>query len=179
MSNKDKRKKLKNIERQSSGENDEIIRMIKVFAIVAVSLGLFYLVFAIYNGEISFGGDDEEEKVPTEIQNIEILAGSTFNRIEDEYYVLFYDFDGDNASKSVVTYNLYTQKEEHLKMYVVNLGKTFNTKNLASSLEEVNVNSAAELKVMDASLIKVKNGKAQFVISGSEALTNYQATLLK
>ncbi len=178
VSNKEKRKNLKKIERQSTGENDEIMRMIKVFAVVILALALFYFIFAIYNGEISFG-KKEEENEPVEIQNIEILAGSTFNRVDSQYYVLFYDFEGNYSSKGVALYNLYMQKEDHLKMYVVDLGNKFNIKNLAVSKEEVNVSSAETLKVMDISLIKVNNGKAEVVVSGIDEIIEYQDNLLK
>lgn len=178
MSNRERRRKLKTFENQTSGENDEIIRMIKVFAIVVLALVSFYFIFAIYNGEISFGKKDDEEEEVT-IQNIKILAGSTFNRIDSEYYVLFYDFEGNNALNCLAIYNLYNQKEEHLKMYVVDLNNAFNKTYVVDSIDLVNVNSASELKVMDASLIKVKDGKAEFVISGNEELSNYQDTLLK
>ncbi len=178
MSNRERRRKLKKFERQSTGENDEIVRMIKVFAIVVLALASFYFIFAIYNGEISFGDKDKDDEEVT-IQNIKILAGSTFNRIDSEYYVLFYDFEGDYATYCLTIYNLYNQKENHLKMYVVDLNDAFNKKHVVDSMNLVNVSSANELKVMDSSLIKVKDGKAEFVISGNEELSKYQDTLLK
>ena len=178
MSNRERRRKLKKFEKQSNGENDEIIRMIKVFAIVVLALVSFYFIFAIYNGEISFGSK-EEEKSEVEIQNVKILAGSTFNRIDSEYYVLFYDFEGDYAANCLAIYNLYNQKENNLKMYIVDLNDSFNKKYVVDSNSLVNVNNIDELKVIDASLIKVKNGKAEFVISGNEEISNYLETLLK
>lgn len=178
MSNKERKKNLKRIERQSTGENDEIIRMIKVLAVVVLALALFYFVFAIYNGEISFG-KKEDDKKEVEIQNVEILAGSTFNRVDDEYYVIFYDFDGNNSTRAVTFYNLYSKKSEHLKMYVVDLGNAFNSKCVVSSRDEVNVTNASSLKVMDLSIIKVKDGKAEFIAAGVDEFDNYQKTLLK
>lgn len=177
MSKKGKKANLKKIEKQSYGENDEIIRMIKVFAGVVLALLAFYFVFAIYNGEISFG--DDEENTPVEIQNIEILAGSTFNRMEEEYYVLMYDFEEDYAAIGVAIYNLYTQKENTLKMYLVDLGHTFNSKYVVSERASVNVSSVDTLKVMEPTLIKIKNGKAEFVKAGIEEVNAYQSTLLK
>ena len=64
-------------------------------------------------------------------------------------------------------------------MYIVDLNDSFNKKYVVDSNSLVNVNNIDELKVIDASLIKVKNGKAEFVISGNEEISNYLETLLK
>lgn len=178
MSKKGKVKNFKKIEKQSSSENDEIMRMIKVLGGVVLALAAFYFIFAIYNGEISFGGD-EEETVPAEIQNVEIMAGSTFNRMEEEYYVLMYDFEGDYAGKYGAIYELYTQKSDAIKMYVVDLGRSFNSSYVVSDKSQVNTSSISTLKVMNPTLVKVKDGKAVLTISGYEELTKHEDTLLK
>lgn len=171
-------KKLKRIEKQITSENDEMMRMVKVLGGVVLALAAFYFIFAIYNGEISLFGNKEEE-VPTEIQNIEIMAGSTFNRMEDEYYVLMYDFDGDYAEKCIAIYNLYTQKSDAIKMYVVDLGRSFNSSYVVSDKAQVNTSDISTLKVMNPTLIKVKSGKATSVIAGDSELKKYESTLLK
>jgi len=178
MSKKEKNKKLKKIESVSTSDSEEIMRMIKVFGGVVLALVSFYFIFAIYNGEIKFG-DDEEEAVPVEIQNVRILAGSTFTRMEEEYYVLMYDFEGDNSIYGSSLYNLYSQKTNGHRMYLVDLGHVFNSKYMVESLDKVNVSSVDTLAVVDVTLLKVKNGKTEFVKSGIDAVKDYQDTLLK
>lgn len=178
MNKKDKRKKISKLESRSTTDSDEIIRMLKVIGVVVLALALFYLAFAIYNGEISFGGKDEEE-TETEIQDIEIIAGSSFNRVEDEYLVLYYDFDGDNSVRAVSFYNLYTAKDEHLKVYVVNLANAFNSKYVVTNRNEVNTTSAQNLKVMDLTIVRVKDGKTVATYAGLDEFNSYQDTLLK
>ena len=78
MKNSEKKKRLKRIDSGISSENDEMMRMVKILIAVVLVLGAFYLAYAIFSGEISFGKKDDET-TPAEIQNIEILAGSTFN----------------------------------------------------------------------------------------------------
>ena len=159
-------------------ENNDIIRMIKIVGVIALVFVAFYLVFAIYNGEISFGKDKETEK-NVEIQNREILAGSIFNRIEDEYYVLMYDFDGDYSIKCETIYNLYLQKGILNKMYLVNLGNAFNTNYVVDSVNGVNVSTIEQLKVLNPTLLKISNGKVVESSFGIDAINNYIKTLLK
>ena len=121
----------------------------------------------------------DDETTPAEIQNIEILAGSTFNRVEDEYFVLYYDFVGDNAKDCVAIYNLYAGKTDKLKMYVVDLHKGFNKQYLTENRSEANVNDISTLKVMDGTLVKVKSGKTEFAKIGMDEINSYKDTLLK
>ena len=178
MKNSEKKKRLKRIDNGISSENDEMMRMVKILIAVVLVLGAFYLAYAIFSGEISFGKKDAET-TPAEIQNIEILAGSTFNRVEDEYFVLYYDFDGDNAKDCVAIYNLYAGKTDKLKMYVVDLHKGFNKQYLTENRSGANVNDISTLKVMDGTLVKVKSGKTEFAKIGMDEINSYKDTLLK
>ena len=178
MSKKEDKKKLKKIESIPSTENEEIMRMVKVLGGIVLVLVAFYFVFAIYNGEIKFS-DDEKESVPAEIQNVEILAGSTFLRDNNEYYVLMYDFDGDNAVYGSTIYNMYSQISNGNKMYLVDLGNMLNSSYVPEKIENVNVSSIDTMKVVDISLVKVKAGKAEFVKAGKDAIKEYQGELLK
>lgn len=178
MKNSEKKKRLKKIDSGISSENDEMMRMVKILIAVVLVLGAFYLAYAIFSGEISFGKKDDET-TPAEIQNIEILAGSTFNRTEDEYFVLYYDFDGDNAKDCVAIYNLYEAKTDKLKMYVVDLHKGFNKQYLTENRSEANVSGISTLKVMDGTLVKVKSGKTEFAKIGMDEINSYKDTLLK
>jgi len=178
MGKKNKNFNVKKLDTVSKSENDEIINMIKVLGSVVLVLVAFYFVFAIYNGEISFGEEKEKEKV-VEIQNTEILAGSTFNRPNGEYYVLMFDFDGTNSIKCQTVYNLYLQKKDAIKMYLVDLGNAFNSSYVVNARENVNVSNAETLRVMEPTLLKIKDGIVEKSVFGIDELNNYQETLLK
>ena len=153
------------------------MRMVKVLGGIVLVLVAFYFVFAIYNGEIKFG--DDEESVPAEIQNVEILAGSTFLRDNNEYYVLMFDFNGNNSIYASSIYSMYSQKTGGHKMYLVDLGNMINSSYVTEKVEDVNVSSIESMKVVDVSLIKVKAGKAEFIKAGKDAIMEYQDELLK
>jgi hypothetical protein len=133
-------------EKSYTSDSDEMTRMIKVFIFVILAFGAFYLIFAIARGEISFGGKKEKE---VEIQNVEILAGETFNRTNVEYYVLFFDFKEDKSSKYENLYNMYVSKTGLKNLYLVDLSKKFNSKYIAEDASKVVVKSIDELKVID------------------------------
>lgn len=161
----------------SSSDSEDIIKLIKTIGIVVLVLFLFYLVFAIYNGEISFS-KKEKEKEEVQIQNVEILATSTFTRPESDYYVLFYDFDGDASIRCSSIRTLFTDKTSGIKMYTVNLGNTLSKNYLASDAASVNAKNLASLKVIDATLVKVSNGTGEVIASGIDELINYSNELL-
>ncbi len=150
-----KKKKVEKIKSYSS-DSDEMMRMLKVLGGVVLSLVVFYLVFAIAKGEISFGKKDEI--TPTEIQNVEIIAGNAFARNEEEYYVMMYNFDNSDSIKYANLYELYSQQNSGTKLYLVDLSKKFSDKYITENESEVNIESINTLKVVDGTLIKVFNG---------------------
>lgn len=150
-----KKKKVEKIKSYSS-DSDEMMRMLKVLGGVVLSLVVFYLVFAIAKGEISFGKKDEI--TPAEIQNVEIIAGNAFARNEEEYYVMMYNFDNSDSIKYANLYELYSQQNSGTKLYLVDLSKKFSDKYITENESEVNIESINTLKVVDGTLIKVFNG---------------------
>lgn len=163
MSKKNKKVKVSNY----SSDSDEMKRMIKVLLSVVIVLVAVYFVFAIYNGEISFGGKKERKK--DEIQNVEILAGTTFNRSDVEYYVLFYDFE---ANDSINYANIYDLNESYgeSKVYLVDLNKKFNKDYIVEDAKEINISSIDSLKVVNGTLVKVKDGKGVSYVVGTSAI---------
>lgn len=161
--NKNKINKVKSY----SSDSDEMMRMIKMLGFVVLVLGVFYFWFAILNGEISFGS----KKKDTEIQNVEILAGETFNRKDEKYYVLMYNFDNDKTSSTYSNvYSIYYQNGGSEKIYVVDLNKNFNSAYITDNNSKVNISSVDTLKVVDGTLIKVENGKGTLKIIGEEQI---------
>lgn len=173
-----KKSKLKNYSKDSPSDSDEITRMIKIFGLVVGVFLVVYLVMAIVNGEIKLFPEKKEEEVVV-IQDIEIMAGTTFNRLEDKYYVMFYEFEKYDSSTSDIIYNVYTMKEDATKMYKVDLKKSFNKVYLTEDRSLVDVKGIERLKVLNPTLILVENGNAKILASGEEELLNYREILLK
>ncbi|MBR4672383.1 MAG: hypothetical protein IKO78_04195 [Bacilli bacterium] len=163
-------KKNKNVSSYSS-DSDEMIRMLKVLGAVLVIFAAFYFVFAVINGEIRFGKKATEE---VEIQDVEIIAGETFNRGIDSYYVLMYDFGSDESIKLSSLYDLYTSVNGSKKIFIVNLAKKFSSKYVTEKESEINVKDIEHLKVKGPILIKVENEKGVSYTLGAD---NIEKTL--
>lgn len=155
-----------------SSDSEEMIRMVKVLGLIIITFAAFYFVFAILNGEISFGKKSKADPV---IQDIEIIAGETFNRPETTYYVLMYKFDSDDSIKLASYYDLYKATGSN-KLYVVDLAKKFSSNYLTENQREINIKDVDSLKVLESTpiLIKVENGKG---ISYSLGMEQIEKTL--
>lgn len=174
---KENKKKLKEMEKEAklNEDNYDMKRLGKIFFGVVGTLLIFYLVFALFHGDLFH----KSEKTPATIQNVEILAGNSFTKQDGEYYVLYYDFDGDNAAYCESIYKVFANNKSGEKMFIVNLGSGLNKNYVAASVDEVNTSSNETLKVVDATLIKINNGNVMEVISGKDKLLDYEDTLLK
>ena len=175
LKKKENKKKLKNIDKYVPEEGNDVERLIKITAGVVGVLLVFGLVFAIWHGEIFKNNLKEQES----IQDVEIMAGNILNRVETEYYVLMYDFSGDNSEYCNTYYNLYKNKSGATKMYKVNLGSGLNKAYLAKDTSEINTSNMDSFKVVDATLIKVKDGKIAEGHSGKDKVVATQDAMLK
>jgi len=172
---KENKKKLKNIDKYVPEEGNQIERLIKISVGVILVLVIFYIGFAIYHGELFKKNVKEEETVQEAI----IPAGRALD-LEGEYYVLFYDFGGDNKVYGDVFYSIYNNnKGSGIEMHKVNLGSGLNTNHVAKAANEVNTSNASSLKVLDITLIKVKDKKAVEVYSGLDKVKSVENKVLK
>lgn len=148
-------------------------RVIKITVGVLIVFILVYLVTAYGMGEIKLGKDDKTVK-ETEIQYSEIIGGNTFNRSNNEYYVLFYDFNDDFSTYYQTLIKAYTSKDNSLPVYLVDLSKKINeefklTEGDTNKYSKANISS---LKVSDPTLLKISKGKTVEVVEGKEKVLN-------
>lgn len=163
MANRKQRRKSK------ENYNDDYTQSAKsiliTLGIVVVVFGLFYLItLLINNSKRGLNTKEPTEEVAT-IQYSEILGDDTFTMMPDEYYVLFYDFDGPSKTYYDYLFTQYASTEGNY-IYKVDLSNAFNTK-FASTETNKNASKAGELKVKDATLIKIKNGKNVEYVEGT------------
>lgn len=176
MQKKKNKKKLNYANTYDSG--NEVSRIIKILVGIVLFLAIFYFLALLATGEIKFGNKKTEKEKVTEIQYEEILAGQTFTQKEEEYYVLYFNFT-DSIGSTYLTYrDGYINQIDSLPMYMVDLEKGFNTryvKNDEEESEEIKKlpNSTDELKVVNPTLLKVKNHKVTERIEGKEEVKKF------
>lgn len=177
MSKKNKKNKIKI---QTTTSDNEVTKIVKILVVLLVILGITYLIAGLITGDIKFGKEKEEETV-AEIQYEEILAGESLNRSSDEYYVMYFNFT-DNSSSSYITFkDTYTQKENALNMYLVDLEKGFNQSFVRNDDEEYNKNpdKVEDIKVVNPTIIKVANNMVVENIQGKTEVINYLSEITK
>ena len=166
-----KRNKQK-LYRSNKSTDLEYNRLIKISIGVVIALILVYLATAIASGEIKLGNKKKTATTPeeTKIQYTEILAGETFNRNKEEYYVLFYNYSDNYASYYSSLVSSYTKDT----IYIVDLDNSLNSKfALKDDEEETKITDINSLKVKNPTLLKIKNKKVVDTISGRDKVLEF------
>ncbi len=125
-----------------------------VFIVFIMFIVVYGVVLALDKMGIFEKGYEAPEKKEAEISNEYILAGSTFNRMEKEYYVVFDEFNSDNVYLNYILDN--TSSDLHI--YKVNMLLKVNAVYNSESSNK-KVQKAADLLIKSPTLIKIKNGK--------------------
>ena len=155
---------------KNTSSDDELKKGIKCVVIVLVIFGLMYLltVLILKKSSTDYITKDKEN---TSIQYSEILAGTSFNKKDNEYLVLFYDMSDDDSKYSSISSD-YEAKEEHLPIYYVDLSNVLN-KSIVSEESNKDAKNAEELKINGGTLIKFNTEGIIDYIEGEEAISNY------
>lgn len=151
-------KKIDNIKMNTSNEAYKILTIL--FGVM-VFLALFYLITVFIVGR-----DIKEEKVEANIQYEEILAGSSFTMRDDEYVVVYYDFNNEAMSglySALTDYSTTGSK----RLYTVDMSNGFNKKYVGMKANK-KPKDASELIIADATLIEFKDGKVVKYVEGSQ-----------
>lgn len=164
MANRKQRRKTKEKLYYTNNENDNRTKIVIMLLIVLVVLSLFYLVTVLINNKNRALKMNEPKEEEVSIQYQEILGDNTFTMSPKEYYVLFYDFNGSSAAYYEYLFTTYSSKEGNY-IYKVDLGSGFN-KRFLSDKTNPKAQEAGQLKVEEATLIRIKNGKNIAYIEG-------------
>lgn len=143
-------KSLKNEEVKEEYKTSNII---KLCVIVLLSVGLVYLLSALFLTKELDWFSKKEDTTETDVVNNSILAKSAFNQSEEEYYVYFYSFkDEDSDIASIVS-----SKLSDSKVYRVNTASAMNS-NYVSETSNKNAKTLDDLKVLPNTIVKISNG---------------------
>lgn len=146
----------------------DYVRVIKISIGVLLVFALVYLGTALLSGEIDLNKDTKKENKETVIQYQEIIAGSMLNRKANEYYVLIYDFSSEYNSYFQSLITEYSNKDNSLPFYTIDLGKKVNEDLKVSEENKEKVIEWATLKVEESALVKISNGKIVEVVEGND-----------
>ena len=171
------KKNKKVIGNTSAHYNEEVVRMVKIGIAVLVTFAIIYFATGLINKYRS-----KKDEVETEIQNVEILMGETFEKKDNDYIIVYYDFDdkiyADLYSMMVESYNSYGKE---VPMYKVDLSTNFSKKYMAKDEEASNPapTTLSNLKVKGATLIRIQDKTVVTYLEGKDAIKNYVDELVK
>lgn len=157
LKNMKKEKKLRN---NYVEDNDNLIgRFIgTIFGVLLVLVISYLLVGIFFTKTIKFGKD---KKDPTEvtIDNSTILLGNLFDQKESEYMVIVYDINNkeDKTMENWISY--YEGKNSDVTIYKVDSKNKMNAKYIGEKENENAPTSLEDLKVLDPTIIKIKDGQ--------------------
>lgn len=166
--------RYKSVKRERNKVKQEVTvkDQVKSFLINLVSVLLF--IGAVYLGILGLSalgvfdaGYTKPTKEATSISYEYILIGTVFDRAEDEYFVIFDDFEKNlNSNLSELAEN------KKLPVYKVDMSKGENASYL-SDKSNPNAKSVDELMINDVTLIRVKKGKIIKYITGVDNIEAY------
>lgn len=171
MKNNKQKKKLYKINTNTEMEYSKII---KIAIGVIIVLAITYFVTAIVSGEIKFGKEEivEEE---TSIQYEEIMVGQMLNRSENEYYVLLFNFTDNFASYYLSLKDSYSQNNDALPFYIIDLEKHTNKDYVLEDGEHLVEKPVrlVDFKTTSPTIVKIKNRKVVERVSGRDNVLNF------
>ncbi len=162
-----KNKQRKLIEKQlKNNESPEVKTIIKIVVGIALFFGVVYFGAGILMGDIKLKKEEKE----TTIQYSEILAEKTFLQNNSEYYVMYYNFDSNDAE--LITAVISTLSK-NLTVYTVDLDKHFNSNYISDEIKTKKPSNSSELQVKNPTLIRIKNKKVVSFITGLENIVEH------
>ena len=140
----------KSLKNEETKEEYNVKKIVITCVIVLVSIGLVYLISALFITKELDWFSKEEVKANTSGVVNSILASAIFKQKEDEYYVYFYDFNEDNNMYK----NIVSSKLSSKKVYNVDTSSGLNS-NYVSDVSNKKATGLDDLKVINDTVIKI------------------------
>lgn len=140
----------KSLKNEEIKEEYNVKKIVITCVIVLVSIGLVYLISALFiTKELDWFSKEEVKENTSSVGN-SILASAIFKQKEDEYYVYFYDFNEDNNMYK----NIVSSKLSSKKVYNVDTSSGLNS-NYVSDVSNKKATGLDDLKVINDTVIKI------------------------
>ena len=147
---KEAKREGKSLKNEEIKEEYNVKKIVITCVIVLVSIGLVYLISALFiTKELDWFSKEEVKENTNSVEN-SILASAIFKQKEDEYYVYFYDFNEDNNMYK----NIVSSKLSSKKVYNVDTSSGLNS-NYVSDVSNKKATGLDDLKVINDTVIKI------------------------
>ncbi len=158
-------------ERNKNKENDEL-KLKSIITTVSSVLAFIVICYLCVLGMKALGvfdlGYTKPSKEETTISYEYILIGTSFNREENEYFVVYDNYEKNNYQYT----NKLISSNAKIPVYKVDMSKGENA-GYISDESNPDAKNASELKINDITLIRFKDGKIVKYITGSDEIEEY------
>ena len=175
MKKKEMKKQLEKEKRgmreyQLNSDEKNIKNVIIITCCVVAFIGLMFVFTKIKTGEWNLFTKENNIFYTAEAQTEKILCGSILNRSDEEYYVLAYQMQEDNASLYQSIIEKYNSSSRKISLYQLDLSNSRNNICLSDNLSITN--DVSTLKLVVPTLLKVKNGQIVSTITNYDQIKN-------
>lgn len=159
---KEERKQVENLFQ----DDKEVYKVFKIALGVILFIGLAYVLINIFNGNWNILTSKNKEA--TEIDSKMLIAGTLFNKEENEYLVLAYDMKDEKQNFYGSLTSSYSKTPN---LYYLDLSSGFNNSFIGSST--VISNDLTKLKFGGATLLLIKGDKILKSYTQENDIVNY------
>lgn len=152
-------KKVKEEKKEEHKEKSQILTLAKIIFATLIFVILVTSLFYIATGKYTL------KKDTTEIIYDEIISGQTFAKKDEQYYVVFYEYNSEEDLTETIADKISV-------IYKVDLTKKIN-QSIKSDLSNKDAQSSTELKISGPTLIKIEKNKNVDYIEGYDNIVNY------
>lgn len=150
-------------------KNENFNKLLIAVFFFACLFGFFTLITMRITGDNKDVTPDE-----TVLQFQEILLGSSFNRNDKSYLVLYFDKTDEELFESFnITVQTYNSQEKKLPFYSVDMSLYFNKDYITTEETNKNPQSIDDLLINGPTLIKFTNNKVVDYVEGEANIKEY------
>ena len=159
---KEERKQVANL----FNDDKEVYKVFKIGLGVIVFIGLAFVLINIFNGNWNILSKENTRK--TEIDSRMLMAGTLFNKEENEYLVLAYDMSNQ---KYYYYATLTSSYNDSPNLYYLDLSSGFNSKIIGD--KTVISNNLNSLRFSGATLLLIKGNNIIKSYTNEQDIVNY------
>ena len=165
-------KKIKKVSISSGdSEGNEIRTFVIIIVVIAILVGVIYGLTELFKKDET---TKKDEIVSGSINYDKLSIGMLLNRPYNDYYVLIYDTENDDAvlySTMLSKYMRNNSDENYIKIYFCDLNNSLNNKYYnvnGDNKSNPSAKTISELDLGDITLIRVQDGNISKYVEGYE-----------
>ena len=151
-------------------QTNEDTNMVRKFFLILIGVILIsVLIYFLTTKTLSDSSKTNTESTNASITYDTINVGNIFNRPYEEYYVMAYDFNGENAGDYTNAVLTYKNESTSIKIYSLDLSLKQNNSHVGDKSNKT-AKTAEEIMFNGPTLIKIKDGKIKNYYDSQDAI---------